>query len=129
MKKYLLILALFTLVGCLNTQGQEDAAEGTSTFLGILGDAGVPGAGLGAMAAGVLAEFIRGRKEKKNYTAQAGALHRSVNSYLDTLPEADVKLAKIHMNKALVGIVGTEKAGKATTLLKKAKELSSKLHN
>ena len=128
MIKYITLALTCILVGCLNTGEEAVASDNASTFFTTLGAAGVPFTGLAGAGFGILAEFIRGRKGKKDLVAQAGAIHRSVDEHLNSLSEADKLQAKKLISEALVKTLGEEKAAKAKTALKVGKELSSKLH-
>jgi hypothetical protein len=127
MKSYIVLILTGILAGCLNTAGEAGAAESAGTFFDTLSGAGLPYAGILGGACGVLAEFIRGRKEKKTLLAQGGAVYDSVDEYLSSLSEADKAAAKAFMNKALVAAVGAKKADKAVKTLKVGKEISKKL--
>ena len=66
MKNYVVLglICLITL-GCLDTEKELKAIETGAKVADGVGAIGVPGAGLVGMGLGLLAEFVRGRKEKK----------------------------------------------------------------
>ena len=115
---------VLALVGCLDSEAALRNAEMVHDGAGFLATLGLPGASICSALTGVLAEFVRGRYEKKSVNAQFGAIARSVDAHLAELSPEDKILAKEKMQESLVKLVGPAKADKLKAALNTARDLS-----